>query len=622
MTGCFSRSFFMRIQPLSSQLINQIAAGEVVERPASVVKELLENAFDAGADQIHVDIEQGGLRLIKIRDNGRGIIKDDLKLALARHATSKIASLDDLEHVASMGFRGEALASISSVARVSLISRTHDAECAWKLCADGREVDTEPQPDPHPPGTTVAVQDLFFNTPARRKFLKSDKTEFGHIESLIKRMALSRFDVGLTLTHNQKELLKLKPALDVKAKEQRLAHVLSADFVTNAVACNSAASDMQLTGWIGLPAFSRSQQDMQFFYVNNRLVKDKLVAHAIKQAYQDVLHLSRHPVFVLYLSVDPALVDVNAHPTKLEVRFREGRLVHDFLFSAIHKTLADVRPGKSVVELLPTHAFDTFTVPAESRSLSSSSSAYKPSHSEPNYSVHRPSYAKPEQTKLPSFVGEQVSRYAQLQRPSINEAQPPVTTSETPSLGFAIAHLHNTYILAETEQGVVLVDAHAAHERVLYENFKQQQGAVVSQPLLLPIKMTVTKPEAELVETEHTLFTQLGFELTRMGPDTVLLRAIPALLRDFDVETLIRDVLADWSAVVISNRVQEALLERLASSACHSAVRSGRRLSRDEMNALLRAMEQTERAGQCNHGRPTWVALTKQDLDKFFWRGQ
>ena len=341
----------MRIHSLPIQLVNQIAAGEVVERPSSVVKELIENCFDAGAGQITIEIEQGGARLIKIRDNGCGIVKEDLPLALSRHATSKIATLQDLEQVASMGFRGEALPSISSVARLTLISRTADAECAWSVTADGSEQNFDPQPDPHPQGTTVDVRDLFYNTPARRKFLKTEKTEFAHIETLIKRMALSRFDIGFTLTHNQKEVLNLKPAETDSAQEHRIAGICGSAFIENSVKIDFAASGLQLTGWVGLPTFSRSQQDMQFFYVNGRLIRDKLVSHAVKQAYQDVLFHGRHPVFVLYLTLDPTLVDVNAHPAKLEVRFREGRLVHDFLFTALHRSLADIRPEHSVIQI-------------------------------------------------------------------------------------------------------------------------------------------------------------------------------------------------------------------------------------------------------------------------------
>ena len=392
----------MRIHSLPIQLVNQIAAGEVVERPSSVVKELVENCFDAGAGQITIDIEQGGARLIKIRDNGCGIIKEDLPLALSRHATSKIASLKDLEQVSSMGFRGEALPSISSVARLTLISRTADAQCAWRVMADGSEQNFDPQPDPHPLGTTVDVRDLFYNTPARRKFLKTEKTEFAQIETLIKRMALSRFDVGFTLIHNQKEVLNLKPAATDSAQEQRIAVICGSAFIENSVKIDFAASGLQLTGWVGLPTFSRSQQDMQFFYVNGRLIRDKLIAHAVKQAYQDVLYHGRHPVFVLYLTLDPTLVDVNAHPAKLEVRFREGRLVHDFLFSALHRSLADIRPEHCVIQV--SDSLTEQTAPELTPQQTRSDFVPKPVYGQ----------SPLQQTSLPLTVAETIKAYALL----------------------------------------------------------------------------------------------------------------------------------------------------------------------------------------------------------------
>ena len=605
----------MRIHSLPIQLVNQIAAGEVVERPSSVVKELIENCFDAGAGQITIDIEQGGVRLIKVRDDGCGIVKEDLPLALSRHATSKIATLQDLEQVVSMGFRGEALPSISSVARLTLISRTADAHCAWCVTADGSEQHFDPQPDPHPQGTTVDVRDLFYNTPARRKFLKTEKTEFAHIETLIKRMALSRFDIGFTLIHNQKEVLNLKPAATDSAQEQRIAGICGSAFIENSVKIDFAASGLQLSGWVGLPTFSRSQQDMQFFYVNGRLIRDKLVSHAVRQAYQDVLFHGRHPVFVLYLTLDPTLVDVNAHPAKLEVRFREGRLVHDFLFSALHRSLADIRPEHNVVRV--------------SDNVSrQSASELAPQQTRPDVDP-KPVYNQrsPQQTALPLTVAETIKAYASLypeDQPVQIQQQPLPQTQDTPPLGYAIAHLHNIYILAETPKGIILVDAHAAHERVTYERLKQQyrQGAVPSQPLLLPIKITVSSAEADLAEQEHEFFSSLGFELNRSGPETVILRSTPTLLGNIDKETLIRDVLADITEHGMSHRIQEQSNQLLATIACHGAVRAHRRLSIEEMNALLRDMEQTERIGQCNHGRPTWIELSTNDLDKFFLRGQ
>ncbi|MDD5410613.1 MAG: DNA mismatch repair endonuclease MutL [Methylobacter sp.] len=602
----------MRIHSLPTQLVNQIAAGEVVERPSSVVKELVENCFDAGASQISIEIEQGGARLIKIRDDGCGIIKEDLPLALSRHATSKIATLKDLEQVVSMGFRGEALPSISSVSRLTLISRICDADCAWKVVADGSEQDFDPQPDPHPQGTTIDVRDLFYNTPARRKFLKTEKTEFAHIETLIKRMALSRFDIGFSLSHNQKGILNLKPAATDSEQEQRIAGICGSAFIENSVKIDFAASGLQLTGWVGLPTFSRSQQDMQFFYVNGRLVRDKLVSHAVKQAYQDVLFHGRHPVFVLYLTLDPTLVDVNAHPAKLEVRFREGRLVHDFLFSALHRSLADLRPGHSVGSSLA------------SGNVTSDFVSLPQTQSHPVFDA-KPTYSPrpPQQASLPLQVEEQIQAYASLYRAP--ELVQELTQSQVVQpLGHAIAHLHNIYILSETPNGVILVDAHAAHERVTYERLKQQyqNGAVPSQPLLLPIKIKVSAAEADLAEQEHEFFNTLGFEINRSGPETIVLRSIPVLLGNTDMEALIRDVLADMTEHGMSQRIQEKSNEILATVACHGSVRAHRRLSIDEMNALLRDMEQTERIGQCNHGRPTWIELSTHDLDKFFLRGQ
>lgn len=606
----------MRIQSLPTQLVNQIAAGEVVERPASVVKELIENCFDACASQITIDIERGGTQLIKIRDNGCGIFKEDLPLALSRHATSKIANLQDLEHVSSMGFRGEALPSISSVAKLSLISRTDEADCAWKVCADGSEKDFDPQPDPHPQGTTVEVRDLFYNTPARRKFLKTEKTEFSHIENLIKKMALSRFDSGFTLNHNQKQVLNLKPAESLHDKEQRIASIFGSAFIENSVTIDFEASGLQLTGWVGLPTFSRSQQDMQYFYVNGRLIKDRLVTHAVKQAYQDVLFHGRHPVYVLYLSLDPALVDVNAHPAKLEVRFREGRLVHDFLFRALHRSLADIRPGDEQTNSIKIEEFTPLQVSGTEQPLAVQNRSF--------------SSNVPLQTSLPMKVAEEIQAYAalypkqeQIQDAGQNQAIPEASEG-MPPLGFAIAHLHSIYILSETEKGIVLVDAHAAHERVTYERLKQQyhSGIIPSQPLLLPIKIQVSSAEADLAEQEHAFFTAMGFEINRSGPETIVLRSTPALLAKEDMDTLIRDILADIVANGMSQRVLEKSNEILATIACHGSVRAKRKLTLDEMNALLRDMEQTERIGQCNHGRPTWIELSKFDLDKFFLRGQ
>ncbi|ESS73589.1 DNA mismatch repair protein MutL [Methyloglobulus morosus KoM1] len=611
----------MRVQILPVQLINQIAAGEVVERPSSVVKELVENCFDAGATSISIDIEQGGARRIRIRDDGCGIVKDDLPLALSRHATSKIASFEDLERVASMGFRGEALPSISSVSRLTLISRIAQADCAWRVSTDGTEQDFDLQPDPHPQGTTVDVRDLFYNTPARRKFLKTEKTEFAHIESLIQKMALSRFDIAFSLSHNQKEIFQLPLAMTEAEQQQRIAGICGSVFLDNSIKIDVASSGLQLTGWVGLPTFSRSQQDMQFFYVNGRLVRDKLIAHAVRQAFQDVLFNGRHPVFVLYLTLDPGLVDVNAHPAKLEVRFREGRLVHDFLFSALHRSLAEIRPTPHIVKIDP-DSHRPFNAINPHKDLTPTDANNALIGRNGTYSAYSPI-----QSALPYQVEETIQAYAKLYAGTgvMAEQKPEQAMQQGfPPLGHAIAHLHNIYILAETCTGIVLVDAHAAHERVLYERMKiqAQQGTVPSQPLLLPIKFNVSLAEADITEQAAELFTDLGFEINRSGPETIVVRSVPALMNNTDMETLIRDVIADLAQHGLSLRMQDHGNHILATVACHSAVRAHRRLTIDEMNALLRDMERTENSGVCNHGRPTWVKLSTNDLDKFFLRGQ
>lgn len=605
----------MRIQSLPLQLINQIAAGEVVERPSSVVKELLENCFDAAVTQISIEIENGGTGLIKVRDDGCGIVKEDLALALSQHATSKILNLSDLERVSSMGFRGEALSSISSVAKLVLISRTQQSDCAWKVSADGTETNFNPQPDPHPQGTTVDVRDLFYNTPARRKFLKTAKTEFSHIENLIKKMALSRFDIGFILKHNQKEIFNLKPAQSILEQEKRIASILGSDFIKNSIAIDFVASGLQLTGKVGLPTFSRSQPDKQYFYVNGRLIKDRLVTHAVKQAYQDVLFHGRHAIFVLYLTLDPALVDVNAHPAKLEVRFREGRLVHDFLYRALYRSLANLRPGKQQNTAIKVEEF--------SSQQTANSASPLPVQSQTQYS------GKSVQSSLPLKVAEEIEAYARLY-PKTDDSQtvnsPPIaeSTQNFPPLGYAIAHLHSIYILSETEQGIILVDAHAAHERVTYEHLKNQyhQGKVPCQPLLLPLKIQVSSAEADLVEEKQAFFISLGFDLNRSGPESIVIRATPALLEKEDIDALIKDVLTDLVNYGVSQRILEKTNEILASMACHGSVRAKRKLNLAEMNALLRKMEKTERIDQCNHGRPTWIELSTTDLDKFFLRGQ
>jgi len=593
----------MSILRLPPQLINQIAAGEVIERPASVAKELIENSLDAGAKRIDVDVEQGGKLLIRVRDDGSGIGADELALALSRHATSKIGSLEDLERVRSMGFRGEALPSISSVSRLSLISRTPAEDSGWKVEADGREQDLAPEPAPHPVGTTVEVRDLFYNTPARRKFLRADKTEFGHLEGVVKRIALARCDVAFNLRHNRRPVSVLAPAGDRVGQERRIAELCGNAFLEQAVHLDFEHAGLRLWGWIGLPTFSRSQQDMQFFYVNGRMVRDRLVTHAVRQSYQDVLFHGRHPAYVLYLELDPTLVDVNAHPAKHEVRFREGRLVHDFLFRTVAEALAGVRPGGHT------------PAPVLAREQAG------PSASAPNVSAPQPSFR---QTPMDLPVAEAMSAYAALHASPEPEASPQTAPGEVPPLGFALAQLHGVYVLAQNAEGLVIVDMHAAHERITYERLKtaHEGEGIRSQPVLVPERISVSSREADAAEAHAQVFAELGFELDRQGPETLVVRRVPGLLRDADVPVLVRDVLADLIAHGSSRRLQEAYNEVLSTMACHGSVRANRQLTVPEMNALLRDMERTERSGQCNHGRPTWRQLSMAELDRLFMRGR
>ncbi len=611
----------MRIHRLPTQLANQIAAGEVIERPSSLVKELLENSMDAGATHIEIDVEQGGAGLIRVRDNGSGIHKDDLVLALSRHATSKIKTFDDLTNISSLGFRGEALPSIYSVSRLILTSRTQSDNSGWRIQGDGRELDAQPTPAAHPVGTTVEVRDLFFNTPARRKFLRSEKTEFSHLEDVVQRIALSRFDVDVTLRHNQRAAQTLRAGLDERDKERRIADIIGTPFLENALRIDFEASGLRLWGWISLPTFSRGQSDLQYFYVNGRIIRDKLVSHAIRQAYQDVLFHGRHPVFALYLEMPPSEVDVNVHPTKHEVRFRESRLIHDFLFRTLRDALATTRPGHAT----PgdhTPQFSTPGIPVSENASREPSYAPAPAHA-PQYARQPPLPLSSSQAPLQ--VREQISAYAAL-HPS-SDAIPAVADEvrhEPPPLGYAIAQLHGVYILAENANGLVLVDMHAAHERITYERMKTalDSDGIRSQPLLVPITITVNERDARLAEECGTAFTNLGFEVNRLGATTLVVRQIPELLHDANVEALVQDVLADLHAFGDSTRIREQLNTVLSTLACHGSVRANRKLTLPEMNMLLRDMEHTERSGQCNHGRPTWIQLSMTELDKMFMRGR
>jgi DNA mismatch repair protein MutL len=611
----------MPIRPLPPELINQIAAGEVIERPASVVKELVENSIDAGARRIEVDIEQGGVRLIRVRDDGGGIPRDELALAVASHATSKIGSFDDLERVASMGFRGEALASVSSVARFSLTSRQQGEDSAWRIDVDGGRLQ-EARPAQHPPGTTIEVRDLFYNVPARRKFLRAERTEFAHIDDLLKSLALAREGVDIRLSHNGKPVRLLKPARDENAALARVAEVLGPEFPGQALRVEHEAAGMRLSGWVGLPTASRSQADQQYFYVNGRLVRDRVVAHAVRQAYADVLFHGRHPVFVLFLELDPAGVDVNVHPAKNEVRFREQRLIHDFLFRTLHEALAQTRAGVSAPvaeQSVPLVAAAGGTV-YENRLSSPSMPAWPQASSQSRLSLGvRDEPLADYATLFGSIAPPRPS--TSWTPPSGNEAE---QGGEVPPLGYAIAQLKNIYVLAENEHGLVLVDMHAAHERITYEKLKNGRvtANLRSQMLLVPLSIAVSAKEAAAAEEHADALGEWGLELSRSGPTGVVVRRIPSLLEGADVSQLTRDVLAELAQHGSSRRLEELENELLSTMACHGSVRAGRRLGIPEMNALLREMEATERSGQCNHGRPTWVQLSLGELDRLFLRGR
>ena len=591
------------IRLLPENLINQIAAGEVVERPSSVVKELVENALDAGARRVDIDLEEGGIRLIRIRDDGVGMAAEEIALAVSRHATSKIASLDDLEQVATLGFRGEALPSIASVSRFSISSKTPDAEHGARLEIDGGKHGAV-QPHAHPTGTTIEVRDLFYNVPARRKFLRAERTELGHVEEWLRSLALARPHVELRISHNGKLSKHYRPVANEAERLKRVAEALGDEFVGNCLSLDHAAAGLSLHGWVGLPTASRSSADQQYFYVNGRAVKDRIVAHAVRQAYADVLFHGRHPAFILFLELDSRRVDVNVHPAKHEVRFRDGRLVHEFVYRTLHEALASTRAGVAgSVAAVIAGAQQAAAYPAWSSSAQSSMNlpvrdmlaGYSALYGEPQSASAAPS----------------------TQMPAANE-------SVAPPLGFALAQLHGIFILAENAQGLVLVDMHAAHERITYERLKEAQdgSGIRSQPLLVPLSLAVAEREADIAEQFADALLALGFELRRAGPQALSVRAIPVLLADLDPRALVLDVLNDLREHGDSRMLEQARNELLSTLACHTSVRANRRLSVPEMNALLRDMEATERSGQCNHGRPTWVQLSKSELDKLFLRGR
>jgi DNA mismatch repair protein MutL len=593
----------MTIQLLPDHLISQIAAGEVVERPASALKELLENSLDAGADNISVMLLQGGIKQLRVADNGSGIVPGELPLALARHATSKIASLDDLERVASLGFRGEALASIASVSRTSIVSRVAAERHAWRIASEGVTL-VPPEPAALDQGTVVEVNDLYFNTPARRKFLKTENTEYGHCEEAFKRIALSRPDIGFLLQHNGRAQWRMTAG----DAQKRFSEMLGAEFAEHAILLDESAAGLRLWGMAAKPAYSKLSRDTQYFYVNGRFIRDKLVAHAIRQAYQDVLHHERHPAFVLFFEIDPTLVDVNVHPTKTEVRFRDSQAVHRFIFHALHKALA--APASTPVVAEPLASVTPQPAPG--------------------------SYA-PYQPQIPLRASEGLGFYETLfgatapvtvMAPAVTEAPPmaadvPDEAQEFP-LGFAIAQLHGIYVLAQNSRGLVVVDMHAAHERIMYERLKNalDTRAIATQPLLLPISFHADRLEVATVEEQGAVLRDLGFEIAVLSPATLAVRAIPAMLADANAVELARAVLADIREYGGSRVLTERRNEMLATMACHAAVRANRSLTITEMNALLRDMEATERSDQCNHGRPTWFQVSLAELDKMFMRGK
>jgi DNA mismatch repair protein MutL len=596
----------MPIKPLPDHLVNQIAAGEVVERPSSVVKELVENSLDAGARHVKVSLARGGRQSIRVSDDGQGMARDELALALQRHATSKIASLDDLEKVATMGFRGEALPSIASVARMDLASCGAGAEHGWRVKVR-RGAISEAEPDAVQTGTRVAVEDLFYNVPARRKFLRAERTEFNHVDQLLRRFALARFEVGFELEHNGRTVSALAPAPDDTGRATRLGRVVGKEFLEHAVALDEARGGLRLRGWVAEPRYNRARADRQFFFVNGRAIRDRMVAHAVRSAFQDVLYHGRHPAFVLYLELPPEGVDVNVHPQKSEVRFREARTVHDFLYSTLHRALADAgsgapRPGAGLVE-------GASPGPSFSAALSGGRSA---------------------QSGISLPVSEQIGMYARV----LGSPQSATTTEgvedgvenaeEIPPLGFALAQLHGVYILSQNAQGLVLTDMHAAHERITYEQLKTRydDGGIRGQRLLVPVEVQLSEAEAELAEQRVDELAALGLCVDRSGPESAVIREVPALLSRSDAAGLLRDVLSDLASADSSRRVETETNEILSTMACHGSVRANRQLTLPEMNALLRDMEQTERSGHCNHGRPTWVQLDMGTLDRLFLRGR
>ncbi len=592
------------IRPLPDQLINQIAAGEVVDRPAAALKEILENSLDAGARQIDVDLAGGGIKLIRVADDGDGIAREDLPLALARHATSKIAFASDLEAITTLGFRGEALASIAAVSRLTLTSRLRGKEHAWRIEVDGGEIGAT-QPAALSDGTTVTVHEIYFNTPARRKFLRTDATEYGHCEEAFRRAALSHPDVGFTLQHNGSVKHRLLP----QGRRARVDALLGEAFAAHAAPVDEPGPGLDLAGWVVRPAYAAATREAQYLFVNGRFVRDRILAHALREAFRDVLHHDRQPAYALWLSIDPRIVDVNVHPTKSEVRFRDSGAMHQFVRRAVEKALAATaaeQPAVSAAERLGAAAA---RIPPIARAGESLGGDWR---------------AGMVQATITLGTAEPASFYARL----FGQRTPPVDRPDLPDgsehpLGFALAQLHGVYVLAQNRDGLVLIDMHAAHERILYERLKTAlDRAMPMQPLLVPATFSTDPLDVATAEENAAILSALGFSLSVIGPSTLAVRGVPALLADADTVALARAVLADVREYGGSRVLTEQRDDLLSTMACHGAVRAHRSLSVPEMNALLREMEATERAGQCNHGRPTWYQLTLADLDRLFMRGR
>ncbi|MDC7691390.1 DNA mismatch repair endonuclease MutL [Vogesella indigofera] len=656
-----------RIQKLPDHLVNQIAAGEVVERPASALKEILENSLDAGADRISVDLAQGGIKLIRVTDNGGGIAAADLPLALDRHATSKIGSLDDLENVATLGFRGEGLASVASVSRLTLTSRPHDAEHAHQIVAiDGTLHPVEPAA--HAPGTSVEIVDLYFNTPARRKFLKSENTEYAHCEATFERIALAHPQVEFILRHNGKVVWRLPQ----QSLAERVGALLGKDFVEASLPIDTGAAGLTLSGFVASPTYSKASRDAQYFYVNGRFVRDKIAQHALRQAYRDVLHHDRHPAYALFFTLDPANVDVNVHPTKIEVRFRESQGIHQFLFHSVHKALASTTAGASPAVTLDDGqpAGNDIAVAANVgrnedtlAAFGTAAAAARAADSPQRMPFQQPRY---EQQAMPLHVAREAIGGYQRQFAGLREEErgltPVVTDTQAgsttigsptagspiagstlaaplsaaklaalpdasdgiPPLGFALAQLHGVYILSQCEDGLIVVDMHAAHERIVYERLKNalEEDTIPMQPLLLPVSFAADRFEVATAHEHGTEMQRLGIDLAPLSPTQIAVRGVPVWLQDGNPVELARAVLKDVREIGLSQVLTERRNELLATMACHGAVRANRQLTLTEMNALLRDMEATERSGQCNHGRPTWSRLSMRDLDNLFMRGR